>query len=177
MDAIEKYTGIDVQAMDTNALRATAQQLKVPIEDEDTSKADVLDALFTSQCEPHLIQPTFIIDHPVEMSPLAKQHAHRPSTVERFELICNGKELCNAYSELNDPVEQEKRFRERHEPQKGDNMVIDHDFLQALGYGMPPTFGWGLGVDRLTMLVTNNTSIQDVILFPQMRSKQLSAQA
>jgi lysyl-tRNA synthetase class 2 len=138
-------------------------------------KGKLIDELFGSKCEDHFIQPTFIIDYPVEMSPLTKKHRSKAGLVERFELIVMGKEIANAYSELNDPIDQRERFEEQAELMKrGDDeaMYIDHDFLRALEYGMPPTSGIGIGIDRLTMLMTNQVSIQDVLLFPQMRPEK-----
>ena len=135
-------------------------------------KGKLIDAIFGATCEPNLIQPTFIIDYPIEMSPLCKRHRNNPELTERFELIVNGKELCNAYSELNDPIDQLNRFQEQLRlSEKGDDeaMLIDYDFVRALEYGMPPTSGMGIGIDRLTMYMTNQPSIQDVLLFPQMR--------
>ncbi|MEM7055860.1 MAG: lysine--tRNA ligase [Bacteroidota bacterium] len=172
-EAIQHFTGIDISAMDEAALRNVAQRLGIPLVAA-ANKAKIMDDIFSTQCEPHLIQPTFITDYPVEMSPLAKQHRNNPALVERFEVICNGKEICNAFSELNDPIEQRKRLEEQLQwGQRGDEeaMALDEDFLQALSYGMPPTAGLGVGIDRLTMIMTNATSIQEVIFFPQMRPK------
>lgn len=172
-EAIQHFTGIDVSAMDAVNLRDVAQRLGIPLVGS-ASKAKIMDDIFSTQCEPHLIQPTFITDYPVEMSPLAKQHRDNPALVERFEVICNGKEICNAFSELNDPIEQRKRLEEQLQwGQRGDEeaMALDEDFLQALSYGMPPTAGLGVGIDRLTMIMTNAASIQEVIFFPQMRPK------
>jgi lysyl-tRNA synthetase class 2 len=138
-------------------------------------KGKLIDEIFGAKVEDHLIQPTFIIDYPVEMSPLCKKHRDNPELTERFELIVNGSELCNAYSELNDPIDQLERFQEQLKlSEKGDNeaMYIDYDFVRALEYGMPPTSGMGMGMDRLTMLMTNQTSIQDVLFFPQMRPEK-----
>ena len=173
-DAIKKYTSFDISRMDIIELRKTAKSLGVEI-DNSMGKGKIIDAIFGDKCEKHFIQPTFIIDYPKEMSPLTKQHRKEPNLTERFELIVNGSELANAYSELNDPIDQRARFEEQLElSKKGDDeaMFIDHDFLRALEYGMPPTSGIGIGIDRLTMLLTNNTSIQEVIFFPQMRPEK-----
>lgn len=169
--AIEEYTGIDISKMDESQLRATAEKLEVPI-DKTMAKGKLIDEIFGEKCEALLIQPTFITDYPVEMSPLAKKHRSVEGLVERFECICNGKEICNAYSELNDPVDQRKRFEEQLElGKRGDDeaMVLDEDFLRAIEYGMPPTAGLGIGIDRLAMIMTNSNSIQDVLFFPQMK--------
>ena len=173
-EAIKKYTSFDISRMDIIELRKTAKNLGVEI-DNSMGKGKIIDAIFGDKCEKHFIQPTFIIDYPKEMSPLTKQHRKEPNLTERFELIVNGSELANAYSELNDPIDQRARFEEQLElSKKGDDeaMFIDHDFLRALEYGMPPTSGIGIGIDRLTMLLTNNTSIQEVIFFPQMRPEK-----
>ena len=160
--------------MDEEELRSTAEQLKVEI-DESMGKGKLIDEIFGEHCEPKLIQPTFITDYPVEMSPLAKKHRDKEGLVERFEAICNGKEICNAFSELNDPIDQRQRFEEQLElGKRGDDeaMVLDEDFLRALEYGMPPTAGLGVGIDRLSMIMTNSNSIQDVLFFPQMKPEK-----
>ena len=170
-EAIEHFTGIDISQMDEAALRETAKKLDVPF-DKTMGKGKLIDEIFGEHCEPKLIQPTFITDYPVEMSPLAKRHRDNPDLVERFEAICNGKEICNAFSELNDPIDQRQRFQEQLElGKRGDEeaMILDEDFLRALEYGMPPTAGLGIGIDRLTMIMTNASSIQDVLFFPQMK--------
>lgn len=170
-EAIQKFTGIDISEMNEQALFDTARSLKVDV-DKTMGRGKLIDEIFSGLCEPHLIQPSFITDYPVEMSPLAKQHRAKAGMVERFEVICNGKELCNAFSELNDPLEQRARFEEQLKlKERGDEeaMMLDEDFLRALEYGMPPAAGLGIGIDRLTMIMTNSRSIQDVILFPQMK--------
>lgn len=173
-EAIEHFTGIDISEMDENELRATAKNLEVPV-DKTMGKGKLIDEIFGEKCEGQLIQPTFITDYPVEMSPLAKKHKDKPGLVERFEAIANGKEICNAFSELNDPIDQRKRFEEQLElGKRGDDeaMVLDEDFLRALEYGMPPTAGLGVGIDRLAMMMTNSNSIQDVLFFPQMKPEK-----
>lgn len=174
-DAIKENTGIDVSGMEEAALRDVCKQLNigVPI---NIGKGKLIDEIFSNSSEHTYKQPTFIIDYPVEMSPLTKKHRSKPGLVERFELMVNGKEIANAYSELNDPIEQRERFEEQVQLMKrGDDeaMFIDHDFLRALEYGMPPTSGIGIGIDRLCMMMTNQVSIQDVLLFPQMRPEKL----
>ncbi|MDQ2864280.1 MAG: lysine--tRNA ligase [Bacteroidota bacterium] len=173
-DAIKEYTGIDVSEKDENDLREVCLQLGIHA-DKTMGKGKLIDEIFSEKCEDHFIQPTFIIDYPVEMSPLTKKHRSKPGLVERFELIINGKEMANAYTELNDPIEQRERFEEQAKlMERGDDeaMFIDYDFLRALEYGMPPTSGIGFGIDRLCMLLTNQPSIQDVLLFPQMRPEK-----
>ena len=174
LDAIQEHTGIDVSGMDENALRETTKKLGLEV-DETMGKGKLIDALFGECCEHHYIQPTFITDYPKEMSPLTKAHRSKPGLTERFELMVNGKELANAYSELNDPIDQRERFEDQMSlSEKGDDeaMFIDQDFLRSLEYGMPPTSGIGIGIDRLTMLLTNNSSIQEVLFFPQMRPEK-----
>jgi lysyl-tRNA synthetase class 2 len=171
MDAIKEHTGYDIAGLDELALRNVADCLKVEVTDS-MGKGKIIDAIFGEKAEPHMIQPTFITDYPVEMSPLCKKHRDNPELTERFELIVNGKELCNAYTELNDPIDQLERFQEQLKlSEKGDDeaMLIDMDFVRALEYGMPPTSGMGLGMDRLVMLMTNQSSIQEVLFFPQMK--------
>jgi lysyl-tRNA synthetase, class II len=170
-DAILEYTGIDISGMEEDPLRDVCRQLSIHA-DNTMGKGKLIDEIFSSACEPHFIQPTFIIDYPIEMSPLTKKHRSRPGLVERFELMVNGKEIANAYTELNDPLDQRERFEAQVQlMERGDDeaMFIDHDFLRALEYGMPPTAGIGFGIDRLCMLLTGQPSIQDVLLFPQMR--------
>ena len=177
-DAIQEHTGIDVSRMNEEQLRSVARQLKLNA-DATMGKGKLIDEIFGGKCEKHYVQPTFIIDYPVEMSPLTKKHREKQGLVERFELIINGKEIANAYSELNDPIDQRERFEDQVRLQeRGDDeaMFIDHDFLRALEYGMPPTSGIGFGIDRLCMLLTNQVSIQDVLLFPQMRPENPSGE-
>ncbi|HUR65017.1 MAG TPA: lysine--tRNA ligase [Chitinophagaceae bacterium] len=173
-DAIHEHTGTDVSRMNEEQLRSVCKQLHIHV-DKTMGKGKLIDAIFGEKCEKNYVQPTFIIDYPVEMSPLTKKHRDKQGLVERFELMINGKEIANAYSELNDPIDQRERFEEQVKLQeRGDDeaMFIDHDFLRALEYGMPPTSGIGFGIDRLCMLLTNNPSIQDVLLFPQMRPEK-----
>ena len=170
-EAIKEHTGFDITDKDEDGLREVCKQLSIHA-DKTMGKGKLIDEIFSEKCERHFVQPTFIIDYPVEMSPLTKKHRSKPGLVERFELIVNGKEIANAYTELNDPLEQRERFEEQAKlMERGDDeaMFIDHDFLRALEYGMPPTSGIGFGVDRICMLLTNQSSIQDVLLFPQMR--------
>ena len=174
-EAIKKFTGIDISEMEESMLRKTAKDLNVEIDDS-MGKGKIIDSIFGDKCEPNFIQPTFIIDYPKEMSPLTKVHRENKDLTERFELIVNGKEIANAYSELNDPIDQKERFEKQLElSKKGDKEAgefIDYDFLRALEYGMPPTSGIGIGIDRLVMLMTNNSSIQEVLFFPQMRPEK-----
>lgn len=173
-DAIKTYTGFDVSGMDEAGLRDVCKQLHIEV-DNTMGKGKLIDEIFGNRCEHNYIQPTFIIDYPVEMSPLTKKHRSKEGLVERFELMINGKEIANAYTELNDPIDQRERFEEQLKlMERGDNeaMFIDHDFLRALEYGMPPTSGIGFGIDRLAMLLTNQASIQEVLFFPQMRPEK-----
>ena len=174
IDAIKEHTGFDISNMDEEGLRAVCKKLEIDA-DSSMGKGKLIDAIFGEKCEPHYIQPTFIIDYPVEMSPLCKKHRNNPELTERFELMVNGKELANAYSELNDPIDQLERFQDQLRlSEKGDDeaMFIDQDFVRALEFGMPPTSGMGIGIDRLTMFMTNQASIQEVLFFPQMRPEK-----
>jgi len=178
-DAIKEYTGVDITGMDEAALRNACKDLGIET-DTSMGKGKLIDEIFGEKCEGNLIQPTFITDYPIEMSPLCKKHRDNPELTERFELIINGKEIANAYTELNDPIDQRERFEEQLKlSQKGDDeaMFIDHDFLRALEYGMPPTSGLGIGIDRLVMLITGNASIQEVLFFPQMRPEKKAVMA
>jgi len=173
-DAIQEYTGYDVSNMNEDELRAVCKELHIET-DKSMGKGKLIDELFGEKCEKNFIQPTFIIDYPIEMSPLTKKHRSKEGLVERFELMINGKEVANSYSELNDPIDQYERFMDQMKlSEKGDDeaMLIDQDFLRALEYGMPPTSGIGFGIDRLAMLMTNNSSIQEVLFFPQMRPEK-----
>ena len=170
-EAIEHFTGIDISEMDEEIMSETAKELGVKV-DKSMGRGKLIDEIFGEKCEGELIQPTFITDYPVEMSPLAKKHREHDGLVERFEGFCNQKEICNAFSELNDPIDQRARFEDQLElGKKGDEeaMVLDEDFLRAIEYGMPPTAGLGIGIDRLSMIMTNSNSIQDVLFFPQMK--------
>lgn len=172
--AIEKYTGKDVSKMDEAQLREFCKSLNIEM-DASMGRAKLIDEIFGETCEGNLIQPTFIMDYPIEMSPLTKRHRNNPELTERFELIVNGKEIANCYSELNDPLDQRERFEEQMKLlERGDDeaMFLDQDFLRALEYGMPPTAGIGIGIDRLVMLLTNNSTIQEVLFFPQMRPEK-----
>jgi len=174
-DAIKEHTGFDISLMNEDAIREVCNKLGIHVEPS-MGRGKLIDEIFGSQCESHYVQPTFIIDYPVDMSPLTKKHRSKEGLVERFELIINGKEIANAYTELNDPIDQRERFEEQVKlMERGDDeaMFIDHDFLRALEYGMPPTAGIGIGIDRLAMLMTNQSSIQDVLLFPQMKPEKL----
>jgi lysyl-tRNA synthetase class 2 len=173
-EAVKKYAGIDISTSDENQLRDTCRLAGIET-DATMGKGKLIDMIFGEKVEPNLMQPTFIMDYPVEMSPLCKKHRSNPNLTERFELIVNSKELCNAYSELNDPIDQRERFQEQLRlSEKGDNeaMFIDQDFIRALEYGMPPASGLGVGIDRLTMIMTNQPSIQDVLFFPQMKPEK-----
>ena len=173
-DSIKEYTGVDVSELDEEGLRKVCAQLKIEV-DASMGKGKLIDEIFGAKVEANLIQPTYITDYPIEMTPLAKKHRSKPGLVERCELFVNGKEIANAYSELNDPIDQRERFEEQLKlAARGDDesMAMDEDFLRALEYGMPPTSGLGIGIDRLTMLLTDNTTIQEVLFFPQMRAEK-----
>ena len=176
LDSIKEFTGYDLTGKNEDEIRAICKELKMEV-DETMGKGKLIDEIFGEFCEGNYIQPTFITDYPVEMSPLTKRHRSNPELTERFELMVNGKELCNAYSELNDPIDQADRFKEQLRlSEKGDDeaMFIDQDFIRALEYGMPPTSGMGIGMDRLVMLMTGKTTIQEVLLFPQMRPEKVA---
>jgi len=173
-DAIREYTGFDVSGMDEVALREVCKKLEIET-DNSMGRGKLIDEIFSKACEKHFIQPTFIIDYPIEMSPLTKKHRSKEGLVERFELMINGKEIANAYSELNDPIDQYERFLEQVKlMERGDDeaMFIDHDFIRAMEFGMPPMSGIGIGIDRLAMLMTNQSTIQEVLFFPQMRPEK-----
>jgi lysyl-tRNA synthetase class 2 len=174
LDAIKAHTGYDLRGMQENEIRNVAESLGIET-NPTMGKGKLIDEIFGEKCEAKFIQPTFIVDYPVEMSPLCKKHRNDPTLTERFELYVNGKEVANAYSELNDPIDQRERFEEQLKlSEKGDDeaMFIDQDFLRALEYGMPPTSGMGIGIDRLTMMLTNQSSIQEVLFFPQMKPEK-----
>jgi lysyl-tRNA synthetase class 2 len=173
-DAIKEYTGIDISEMDEAALRQVCKDLHIGV-DESMGRGKLIDEIFGEKVEDNLIQPTYITDYPIEMTPLAKKHRSKEGLVERFELFVNGKEIANAYSELNDPIDQRGRFEDQLKlAERGDDeaMVLDEDFLRSIEYGMPPTSGLGIGMDRLTMLLTNQHSIQEVLFFPQMKPEK-----
>lgn len=175
LGAIQEHTGFDVSSMDEKQLREVCKKLGIET-DEAMGKGKLIDEIFGEKCEHHYIQPTFITDYPVEMSPLTKRHRNDPTLTERFELMINGKEIANAYTELNDPIDQRNRFEEQMRlSERGDDeaMFIDQDFIRSLEYGMPPTSGMGIGIDRLVMLMTGQTSIQEVLFFPQMRPEKI----
>ncbi|MBX2814908.1 MAG: lysine--tRNA ligase [Saprospiraceae bacterium] len=173
LEAIKEYAGVDISDMDESAIRLACKELGVEVE-ASAGKGKLIDALFGEKVEPHLLQPTYITDYPVELSPLAKKHRSKEGLVERYELFINRQEIANAYSELNDPIDQQQRFEDQLRLAAGGDdeaMAMDHDYVRALEYGMPPTSGLGIGIDRLVMLMTNQTSIQEVIFFPQMKAE------
>jgi lysyl-tRNA synthetase class 2 len=173
-DSILEYSGVDVSQMDEAGLRVACREMGIAVDDT-MGRGKLIDEIFGTKVEEHLIQPTYITDYPIEMTPLAKKHRTEPGLVERFELFVNGKEIANAYTELNDPIDQRERFEDQLKlAARGDDeaMAMDEDFLRALEYGMPPTSGLGIGIDRLTMLLTNKTTIQEVLFFPQMRPEK-----
>lgn len=175
VDAIKEKTGVDISNISEDELKNLCRKYHIEI-DESMGKGKLIDELFSELCEKDIIQPTFVMDYPIETSPLTKKHRSKPGFVERFELYINGQEIANAYTELNDPIDQYHRFEEQVKlKQKGDDeaMYMDYDFIRALEYGMPPTAGLGVGIDRLTMLLTNQHSIQEVILFPQMKPERI----
>ena len=175
-EAIEHFTDIDISEMDEPTMAKTAKDLGVSV-DSSMARGKLIDEIFGEKCEEQLIQPTFITDYPIEMSPLAKKHRDKEGLVERFEAICNGKEICNAFSELNDPIDQRERFEDQQKlAKRGDEeaMILEEDFLRTIEYGMPPTAGLGIGIDRLSMIMTNSNSIQDVLFFPQMKPENNS---
>ena len=173
-DSIKEYAGVDVSEMDEEGLRKVCAELGIEV-DASMGKGKLIDEIFGAKVEANLVQPTYITDYPIEMTPLAKKHRTKAGLVERFELFDNGKEIANAYSELNDPIDQRERFEEQLKlAARGDDeaMAMDEDFLRSLEYGMPPTAGLGIGIDRLTMLLTDNSTIQEVLFFPQMRPEK-----
>jgi len=173
-EAIEKFSGIDISNMNEGDLRKVAKKFNIEVDDS-MARGKIIDELFGELCEPNFVQPVFITDYPVEMSPLAKKHRSKEGLVERFEAVCNGKEICNSFTELNDPLDQRRRFEEQLDlARRGDPeaMMLDEDFLTAIEYGMPPTAGLGIGIDRLAMIMTNSNSIQDVLFFPQMKPEK-----
>jgi len=174
-DSIKEFTGFDISGKSEDEIRSAAKDMGVEVDDS-MGKGKLIDEIFGEQCEGNYIQPTFITDYPKEMSPLCKEHRSNPELTERFELMVCGKEIANAYSELNDPIDQRERFEHQLKlAEKGDDEAtefIDHDFLRALEYGMPPTSGMGIGMDRLIMFLTNNQSIQEVLFFPQMKPEK-----
>ena len=179
LDAIKKHTGLDLAGKSEHDVREAAKSIGLEVDDS-MGKGKLIDEIFGEKCEEHYIQPTYITDYPVEMSPLCKKHRDNPELTERFELMVNGKEVANAYSELNDPIDQLERFEDQLKlSAKGDDeaMFIDQDFIRALEYGMPPTSGLGIGIDRLTMMLTNQESIQEVLFFPQMRPEKFESVA